>query len=191
MRLPRSARTLGILAMLLVGPVTPLLAGIGKGNSEIGFDFGYTRFDPDLVDGGGFREAFRGGYHFSPLFELEGQASVSIIVDVDTTNHGVDVDNRLAALMANGVFNFHPGKGNIVPYILGGVGRARLSFFSSDFRDSGSAWQVAGGCRFFFGDEGQVAFRLEYARLSSKLFDTTGVYQSFTAGFTWRLGKGP
>jgi hypothetical protein len=25
---------------------------------------------------------------------------------------------------------------------------------------------------------------------SIRLFDTSGVYQSITAGFTWRLGKG-
>jgi hypothetical protein len=190
MRRPGSTRRLAILALLLLVPAASSFAGIGKGNSEIGFDFGYTKFDPDVADVGGFRSAIRGGYHFSSLFELEGQVSVAINWHVNQALHRIFIDHQLNTLMANGVFNFHPGKGNVVPYVLGGFGNARLSFYSDEFRDSGAAWQVAGGCRFFFGDEDQVAFRLEYARLSSRLFDTSGIYQSLTAGFTWRLGKG-
>src|SRR5262245_43937194 len=116
-------RTLiAILASLAL--VVPATAGIGKGNGELGIDFGYARFDRNVttkMDGGAF--SFRGGYLFTKLFELEGQFG-----GLATRDDSLDEDIGLGTAFVNGVFNFHSKSGNIVPYVLGGLGQARLEF---------------------------------------------------------------
>jgi outer membrane protein with beta-barrel domain len=183
-----------VLAIAALPAVTPALAGIGKHNGEIGFDFGYTDFDQDLSDSNGARFAIRGGYHFSDWFQLEAEdvgmatsASVGLL----------DTDTTIGAFFVNGVFNFHPGKGSVVPYVLGGVGLATIRidynlFGNAD--DTGGASQFAFGSRFFFGRNKRAAFRLEASLMRHKTSDLIITNQDFTeksltAGFTWRLGR--
>ena len=64
-----------LVALLSAGPA---LAGIGKGDGEIGFDLGYTEFDQNLTGQNGARLALRGGYHVTRLFQIEGQVAVNI-----------------------------------------------------------------------------------------------------------------
>ena len=91
--------------------------------------------------------------------------------------------------MVNGVFNFyHSPGGRIVPYVLVGVGSATLDFPLSNESDSGRAYQVAGGSRFFFGERDKVAFRLEIGQIVAEVFDETTRHSNVIVGFTWRLG---
>ena len=176
-----------LCAAMLLG--SPALAGIGKGNGEIGFDFGATGFDSEVTGKSAFRLAFRGGYHFSKWFELEGESSASVHIAREGFNK-VEADIVLATVFVNGVLNFHSTSGNVVPYLLAGIGRARLDFPLANVNDTGAARQFAAGCRFFFGDHDQVAFRLQAGRLMEDSFGETSTHTNYVAGFTWRLGGG-
>jgi len=176
----------GLCALL---SATPALAGIGKGNGEIGFDFGATDFDQNVSRQSAGRLSFRGGYHVMRLFELEGEVSVSAHYNWDLQNT-TRADVVLRTVFVNGVFNFHSKTGNVVPYVLAGFGSANLDYPFANVQDSGAAHQVGGGCRFFFGDRHGAAFRLQVSRLTEKTFDETSNHMNWTAGFTWRLGAG-
>jgi hypothetical protein len=76
-----------------------------------------------------------------------------------------------------------------------GVGQERrppgfLDFPLGNFNDTGAARQIGLGCRFFFGDADQVAFRLQASRLTEDTFDETSTHLNYVVGFTWRLGGG-
>jgi len=89
------------------------------------------------------------------------------------------------------VFNFHPSNKSIVPYVLGGIGAATLTFDldpGPKTDDSGVAYQVAGGSRFFFGMKKRVAVRVEVSVIRENTFDTNSQHIGVTGGFTWRLG---
>ena len=176
------------LAALL--SVTAAFAGIDKGNGELGFDVGYTQFDRDIVDEGGARLAIRGGYHVTRLFEIEGQAAASAHYSTDAILHHGNrrAEISLATFLLDGVFNFRSPGGNIVPYVLAGAGTGTLDFQVADAKDSGFAYVIAGGSRFFFGDRHRTALRLEVSRISIRAFDLTTHHVSGTFGFTWRLG---
>ena len=176
-----------LCATMLLG--SPALAGIGKGNGEIGFDFGATGFDSEVSGKSAFRLAFRGGYHFSKWFELEGESSASVHI-VREGFYRDEADIVLSTIFVNGVLNFHSKSGNVVPYLLAGIGRARLDFRLANVDDTGAARQFGAGCRFFFGDHDQVAFRLQASRLMEDTFDETSTHTNYVAGFTWRLGGG-
>lgn len=169
--------------------VSPVFAGIGKGSGEIGFDFGATGFDSDVTGKSAFRLAFRGGYHFSKWFELEGESSASVHV-IQEGFYENEADIVLSTIFVNGVVNFHSKSGSVVPYLLAGIGQARLDFRLANVDDTGRARQIAAGCRFFFGDHDQVAFRLQAGRLMEDTFDLTSTHMNYVAGFTWRLGGG-
>ena len=174
-----------LLLALLVA--TPAVAGIGEENGEIGFDFGFTEFDSNVTDDSGVVVNFRGGYHFTELFQLEGQVGCSVAEEF-----GVDVS--LCYLFANGVFNFHPANENIVPYFLVGIGQVNLEFENvpliGTVDDDDIAYQLAGGSRFFFGASKRVAFRAELSVLSEDTFNTSSTHVNFVGGFTWVLGQG-
>jgi hypothetical protein len=183
----RRMAIVGMFAVLLAG--SPALAGIGKGNGEIGFDFGATSFDSEVSSKAAGRLVFRGGYHFSKWFELEGESSVSAHVDYrGTLNRRADI--VLQTLFLNAVLSLHSQSGNVVPYLLLGMGRASLDFPRANLEDSGAAKQFGVGCRFFFGDAGRAAFRLQAGRLMEDTFDETSTHTNYVAGFTWRLGGG-
>jgi len=105
-------RTLG-LAMLLLSS-SAALAGIGKGNGEIGFDFGATSWDDEVSSKSAGRLSFRGGYHLSTLLEVEGEISTSAHYNLDLQGT-TRADIVLTTIMVNGVFNFHSKSGHTVP----------------------------------------------------------------------------
>ncbi len=182
---------LACVTLLVVPFVTPVSGGVGAGNGEIGFDFGFTEFDSNTADDTGFRGVFRGGYHITDLFQIEGHLASSVS-DEDI------VDVTLTTLFVNGVFNFHPTNANIVPYVLGGIGVANVDFevdipfFGSiDVDDDSVAYQVAGGSRFFFGSNKRTAFRIELSVMGEDTFDESSTHINLVGGFTWRLGIAP
>ena len=180
-------RSLLVALCLALALTAPAVAGLDAKNGELGFDIGYTHFDPDVTDRGGSRFNFRGGYCFTPLFELEGQGMGMAAEETGV----VDVMTTLSVTFANGVFNFHPSNKAIVPYVLVGIGAATLTFDpdpGEKIDDNGVAYQLAGGSRFFFGDKKRVAVRVELGVLSENTFDQTSTHYSLTGGFTWRLG---
>ncbi len=183
----------------------PALAGVYAGNGEIGFDFGWV--DPNGADyGDESRATFRGGYHFTDLFQLEGQL-IGIGAD------GPDGVDALGGIFANAVFNFHPSE-TIVPYVLVGLGAVEMESFPyyhchgdhgrschhgrrgdddhyryhDDYEASGAV-QVGIGSRFFFGS-GRTAVRIEASMMAFEDdFDRDRELLSLSVGFTWRLGK--
>jgi opacity protein-like surface antigen len=172
---------IGLLANMPAG------AGIAKGNSEVGFAFGFTQFDDNVTDDTGGRFDIRGGYLFSDLFQLEGQISASVAPEVE----GTPIDLTISTFFVNAVFNFHPGP-QIVPYALVGLGSANLELSNGgSFDDDSSAWQIAGGSRFFFGKSKRPSVRVEISYLSEDTFDEGSNHISATIGFSWRLGKEP
>src|SRR5262245_31674989 len=124
----------------------PASAQVDSGKAEIGAGVGYTSFDSNKsvsnTNESGTALGVRGGYNFTNLFELEGQFA-------DTSGSDSGVDLTMNTYMVNAVFNFHP-KDSIVPYVLGGVGRANLSFDTpfGSFSDGSNAIEVAVGSRF-------------------------------------------
>jgi opacity protein-like surface antigen len=171
----------GFVAVLsLLAAAAPSAADIGAGNGEIGFDVGFTEFDSNTSDDTGTRGAVRGGYHFTDLFQLEGQVAVM------NADDGVDV--QLTTVMVDAVFNFHPSP-NVVPYVLVGAGTANLDLeiFGISIDDDSTAYQAALGTRFFPGS-GPLAIRLEASALWEDTFDVDSTHYSAVVGLTWRLG---
>jgi opacity protein-like surface antigen len=180
-------RLVSVMLCLALWGAAPTWAGLDAKNGELGFDFGYAHFDSDVSDKGAARFNFRGGYCFTKLFELEGEGVG--IVSQDTGFP--DVTTALSVDFVNAVFNFHPSNKAVVPYVLVGVGHATLEFDldpGPDVDDSGVAYQLAGGSRFFFGDKKRVAVRVELSLIDEDTFDETSTHVSLTGGFTWRLG---
>jgi outer membrane protein with beta-barrel domain len=182
-----TGRNLTALALTLTLAAPPALAaGVGKGNGEIGFDIGGTRFDPNTSNKDGGRFVFRGGYHFTDLFQIEGEIGASAVSD-----NGVDI--TLATTFVNAVFNFQTRRKTIVPYVLAGAGRARLEFdFGGGLKpdDTSAASHLAAGCRFFFGKKDRSAVRVEVSEIYEKTFDTSAHHGNLVGGFTWTLGQG-
>lgn len=182
-------RRLSLILCLALSGALPAWAGLNAKNGELGFDFGFTHFDSDVSDKGAGRFAFRGGYCFTELFELEGEG-VGMANTQDTNL--ADVNTALGVTLVNAVFNFHPKNKQAVPYVLVGAGVATLTIDldpGPDTDDSGSAFQIAGGSRFFFGKNKRVAVRVEGSVINEDTFDETSTHYSVTAGFTWRLGQ--
>lgn len=186
-----ASKSLLLLLCLLVFFACPVDAGIGEGNGEIGFDFGFIDFDSNINSETGGRLTFRGGYHFSDLFQLEGMIIAANVSDFG--RHGYYLQNTsMGAFLVNAVFNFHPSP-NVVPYVLAGVGRVGILDLSTGtaagFDEDGPAIQAAGGVRLFFGDSKRAAVRIELSFLGDRTFDEDSVHTSLTVGFTWRLGS--
>lgn len=176
------------LLTLAVGTTLPAAAGMGKGNGEIGFDFGVTDLDADYHDDGAAGLTFRGGYFLTDVVEIEGQ------IGAYTSTDWVWSDVTLRTFMVDAVFNFRPNT-SVMPYVLVGGGVANVEYddwfdllpgLAVD--DSSTAFQVGGGSRFFFGKAKKVAVRVELVFLSEKTFDRSATPVRLTAGFTWRLG---
>ena len=137
------------LCLALLGAAPAAWAGLDAKNGGLGFDLGYTHFDSDVSDKGAARFNFRGGYCFTKLFELEGQGAGMASQD---SGGIVDLYTVLSIDFVNAVFNFHPSNKSIVPYVLGGIGAATLTFDldpGPKTDDSGVAYQEIGraSCR--------------------------------------------
>lgn len=180
-----------LLLCFLVVVAVPVHAGVGEGNGEIGFDFGFIDFDSNINSETGGRLTFRGGYHFSDLFQLEGMIITANVSDFGRPGYHSQ-NTSMGAFLVNAVFNFHPSP-NVVPYALAGVGRVGILDLSTDsgakFDEDGPAFQVAGGVRLFFGDSKRAAVRLELSFLGERTFDEESIHTSLMVGFTWRLGS--
>ena len=182
--------------LLLGGAFTQARAGITKGDGELGFDFGVTTWDDDL--GGQTAPMFklRGGYCATRWFEIEGQIAYSFHLDEDelrgngSADRKFDVDQDMTQVFVSGLFNFPSKSGNIIPYVLAGIGQTKVGFPNVHVDDTSSAWQAAVGSRFFYGDHDQVAFRIEVALISDDVFDQSSSDRQYAFGFTWRLGAG-
>lgn len=165
----------------------PALAGIDKGNGEIGIDYGNTDYDSDTGLDSSDTLSLRGGYFMTRLFQVEGQY---ISADAKTDVLGTDLKASTDIMMVNGVFNFHPNN-EITPYVLVGMGRADVAVdmpgASTD--DSGMAYQIAAGSRFFFGKSKRAAFRVDLSRVTQDTFDESTTNTTFAGGFAWRLGR--
>ena len=87
---------------------------------------------------------------------------------------------------------FHPRRG-IVPYVLAGIGLAKtkLEAVGLSSSDTDTAYQIAGGCRFFFGERSAAALRIELSILGSEAFEHSYFHPSIGAGLTFRLGREP
>ncbi len=176
----------GVLSALLCA--APALADVGKKNGEIGFDFGATKFDSGVTEATGGRFVFRGGYHFTDLFELEGHVASSTGTE---DFFGLNLDTTLSTWFVDGVFNFHPGRKTVVPYVLVGVGSANGKQELDGVTvvdENGSAYQVAVGSRFFFGSNERAAFRVELSSISESIGPDTSTHTNLVGGFTWRMG---
>ena len=187
MRRSRTKRLLVVTSLAAFLAAAPALAGLDARNGELGFDLGYTHFDSNVSDKGAARFNFRGGYCFTKLFELEGEGAGMASYDSGFP----EIVTALSIDFVNAVFNFHPSNKQVVPYVLAGVGHATLSIEldpGPDVDDSGVAYQIAGGSRFFFGDKKRVAVRVELSVIDEDTFDMTSTHVSLTGGFTWRLG---
>src|SRR5262249_42886720 len=165
-------------------------------NGEIGFDFGGASLDKGLTDKDAARASIRGGDHLTAPLQIEGQ---DVGPRAKDSPGGARTTPRGLALFPHAGVHFYPGRGNVVPYFLGGVGLAtvKIEDSSGNADDTGGAWQIAAGTRFFFGAAKRAALRLEYAHMTHK---TSGLVfggllldqdhfkdDSFTLGFTWRL----
>ena len=184
-------RLLILLPCLLAIFVSPAVAGIGQGNGEIGFDLGFMDFDSSINAETGGRFVIRGGYHFTNLFQLEGQIVSANVTDFQAPGYSFQ-NTSMGAFLINGVFNFGSSK-TTVPYALVGVGRVGILDVASNtgvgYDEDGPALQAAGGVRLFFGKSKRAAVRLELSLLHENTFDESSTHTSLTVGFTWRLGS--
>jgi len=166
----------------------PALAGIEQGNGEIGVDYGSTSYDNDAAEFDSSDSlSLRGGYFFTNLFQLEGQFISS---DTTVSDLGSNVKASTDIMMVNGVFNFMPGK-EIKPYVLVGLGQASTDV-KDDFNsvdDSGTAYQIGAGSRFFFGKSKRTAFRFDVSMINQDTFEEATTNTTVAGGFTFRLGK--
>ena len=165
----------------------PALAEISKGNGEVGFDYGNTSYDSDTGLDSSDSLSVRGGYFMTRMFQIEGQY---ISANSSTDDLGTTIEASTDIMMVNGVFNFHP-KPAITPYVLVGVGQAKVAvdMLGASTDDSGTAYQVAAGSRFFFGKSQRAAIRVDLSRVSQDTFDESTTNTTFAGGFCWRIGR--
>ncbi len=194
-----------LLSLLLLSLIAaPAFGGVFERNGEVGFDIGWVDFNSRGYGEEG-RVSFRGGYHFTDLFQLEGQV-------IGIGKGGPDGVEALGGIFTNAVFNWHPAE-TVVPYVLVGLGMVemeRISYYHCHGGDGSSchydrhrdgryyedyepkgAVQVAGGSRFFFG-RGRTAVRVEGSLMAFEDdFGRDRELLSFSVGLTWRLGRNP
>jgi opacity protein-like surface antigen len=182
-------RILCCLAMMVVAFSVPALAAgnLDEGNGEIGVGVGSTNLDSNTGFDSATSLAVRGGYCFNKNFEIEGQlSSASESQDIAGTN----VDGTFRQYMVNGVYNFETPKA-IVPYVMAGLGLAdtEVEVSGVSVSDSGTAYQIGGGSRFFFGKAKKAAFRIDLAMVTENTFNESSTSTNISAGFTWKLGN--
>lgn len=182
---PASVLTLTLLAGLAAPATAQETTPLAAGDIEIGFDIGAIRFDDAIAnnsDDEEVRQGIRFGWLATDAFEVEVQASRANAV----------LESTLDTVLVNGVFNFYPsGTPNVVPYLLVGVGGARLEtggLFTEDVAEEGLDYQAAIGSRIYFGGS-RMALRLELGTLFDDTLDETGQHTSLSAGLTWRIGR--
>ena len=175
-------------AIVMVFAAAPALAAMKSGDAELGAGIGSTQLDNNTGFDSGTSLAVRGGYFFNPAWELEGQLGSS---SANTDVAGTTFDGTFRMYMVNGVYNFKTPK-EIVPYVLAGVGIADNEVSASGLgstSDSGTAFQIGGGSRFFFGKDKKAAFRVDLSMIQESTFNDTQNNTNLSAGFTWKFGN--
>ena len=178
---------LGVALLASTVCFLPAHAAIGQGNSEVGVDYGSTSYDSNTGLDSSDSIALRGGYFLTDLFQIEGQFASS---DANSKDFGADVKASTDLMMVNGVFNFMTEK-TITPYALVGLGQAKVSVDQTGLQstnDSGTAYQIGAGSRFFFGKAKRAAFRLDVSRVTQDNFNEKSTNTTVAGGFSWRLG---
>ena len=181
-------KILSVAFLALLAVTAPSYAAIAKGNGEVGFDYGQMSYDSDTNLDSSDNLSVRGGYFMTDLFQIEGQYSTA---DSKTeVVPGMDVKASTDMIMVNGVFNFMPKK-DINPFVLVGVGQSDVTVDANGISqdDSGTAYQIAAGSRFFFGKAKRAAFRLDVSMINQDTFNETQTNTTFAGGFTFKLGK--
>ena len=158
------------------------------GSGEIGADYSVARFDSDLTDDSGDRYALRGGRFLGPRIQWEAELTRATVRE--ELFPGAEKRVTLDIAVANVVLNFDAG-GRTVPYLLAGIGlgQMKLEAIGLSSRETATAYQVAGGSRFFFGERGRVAARIELALLANEGFEERYIHATLGAGLTFRLGN--
>lgn len=178
---------LGVALLASTVCFLPAHAEIGQGNSEIGVTYGNTSYDSNTGLDSSDSIALRGGYFLTNMFQIEGQFATA---EANSKDFGADVKASTDLMMVNGVFNFLNKKA-ITPYALVGMGQAKVNVDATGLgstNDSGTAYQVAAGTRFFFGKEKRAAFRIDVSRVTEDTFDEKSTNTTVAGGFSWRLG---
>jgi len=186
---PRLVTFLGtILASLIL--IAPARAGIKAGDAEVGADYGWQHFDPDLLGKIGRRWSLRGGMHSTDRLEWEGQY-VHGRVD-ESSLPGTRRQVTLTEAFVNVVLNFRVHE-PIVPYAFLGAGIAKTEIEAVSLRssDTEAGYQIGGGARFFFGREGAIALRLELVAGGADAFEHSYFHPALGAGLTFRIGRRP
>lgn len=178
---------LGVALLASAVCFVPTHAAIGQGSSEIGVNYGSTSYDSNTGLSSSDTMAVRGGYFLTDMFQIEGQYATA---DANSKDFGSDVKATTDLMMVNGVFNFM-NKKTITPYALVGMGQAKVSVDATGLpssNDSGTAYQVGAGSRFFFGKEKRAAFRIDVSRLTQDTFSEKSTNTTVAGGFSWRFG---
>jgi hypothetical protein len=180
-------KVLGVAVLASVACFVPAHAAITQGNGEVGVNYGSTSYDSNTGLDSSSQLALRGGYFMTSLFQIEGQYANS---DANSKDFGSDVKASTDLMMVNGVFNFM-NKKDITPYALVGLGQARVNVDATGLgstNDSGTAYQIGAGSRFFFGKAKRAAFRIDVARVTEDTFNEKSTNTMVAGGFSWRLG---
>lgn len=186
----------GVLCALVLAAEMPVTAShaatpagpvFTAGSGEIGADYSVARFDSDLTDDRGDRYALRGGRFLGPRIQWEAELTRATVRE--ELFPGAEKRVTLDIAVANVVVNFDAG-GRTVPYLLAGigVGQMKLEAIGLSSRETATAYQIAGGSRFFFGGRGRVAARIELALLANEGFEERFVHAALGAGLTFRIG---
>jgi opacity protein-like surface antigen len=189
-RIP-SIRKWSVLLFLLLVSSGPCLADVGRGDWEIGFDtmyifLGTESFESNLDAGG--RVGLRAGYYLTDHFQLEAQYSYSNSEGDCGLLLCSDIDTTLKTRFVNGVFRFDVER-EFKPYLLVGIGQARLDFDGDiAIEDDSTAYQAGIGFRI---DHRRLGARLELLATQDRTFDGRSTHVSFGVGLVFRPGSGP
>ncbi|MDY7094741.1 MAG: porin family protein [Acidobacteriota bacterium] len=173
------------LAVLLAVFAPPASAQLADRQWELGFGVGSANIESSSEEFDlDFRSELRGALMVSPHVQVEAQ-----LMRADAL-----LDATLSAALGNVVINFQP-ENRVSPYALVGLGYSELEDINflglgPDRDEDGLAYQAGFGSRFFVGDEGRMAIRVELSSLwlNDIPFDQDR-FTSLTAGLTWSFGQ--
>lgn len=127
-----------------------------------------------------FSVPLRVGYFITDNIEIEPE------INFNYMNMSYEDDSASATtalLLANAAYNFDiPSQ--VMPFVLGGVGimTTRTSYDGESESESGFAWNVGGGIKWFAAD--RVALRVEYRFIHYSLTAEEDTYYKITASHT-------
>lgn len=176
---------LTLVALFLLCAAAPASAQLADRRWELGFAVGSANIESSSEEFDlDFRSELRGALTVSRHLQLEAQ-----LMRADAL-----LDASLNAALGNVVINFRPQQ-RVSPYALAGLGYSELEDIDflglgPDRDEDGLAYQAAVGSRFFVGDEGRMAIRLELSSLwLNDIPFSQDRFTSLTAGLTWSFGR--